>query len=64
MLNAICLSLYVFEMGVKITGLGLYKWASARWNIYDMILVWLAIFTSIPKYYGDLPVSLYIYKLI
>jgi hypothetical protein len=45
-------------MGVKIAGLGLYKWASARWNIYDMILVWLAIFTSIPKYYGDLPVSI------
>ncbi|KAK4512387.1 uncharacterized protein ATC70_003085 [Mucor velutinosus] len=54
-LNAICLSLYVFEMGAKIAGLGLYKWASARWNIYDMVLVWLAILTSIPKYYGELP---------
>ncbi|KAL9554146.1 hypothetical protein MBANPS3_002946 [Mucor bainieri] len=54
-LNAICLSLYLFEMGAKIAGLGLYKWASARWNIYDMVLVWLAILTSIPKYYGDLP---------
>ncbi|KAG1121643.1 hypothetical protein G6F42_012234 [Rhizopus arrhizus] len=54
-LNAICLSLYVFEMAAKIAGLGLYKWASARWNIYDMVLVWLAILTSIPKYYGDLP---------
>ncbi|GAN08579.1 cation channel family protein [Mucor ambiguus] len=37
-LNAACLSLYVFEMGAKIAGLGLYKWASARWNIYDMVL--------------------------
>ncbi|KAL7311607.1 calcium channel protein [Mucor circinelloides] len=55
LLNAICLSLYVFEMAAKIAGLGLYKWASARWNIYDMVLVWLAILTSIPKYYGDLP---------
>lgn len=45
-------------MGAKIAGLGLYKWASARWNIYDMVLVWLAILTSIPKYYGDLPVSM------
>ncbi|CEP10750.1 hypothetical protein [Parasitella parasitica] len=54
-LNAICLCLYVLEMGAKIAGLGLYKWASARWNIYDMVLVWLAIFTSIPKYYGDTP---------
>ncbi|KAI8644851.1 Ion transport protein-domain-containing protein [Parasitella parasitica] len=54
-LNATCLCLYVLEMGVKIVGLGLYKWASAKWNIYDMVLVWLAIFTSVPKYFGDIP---------
>ena len=62
-LNAICLALYVFEMGAKIAGLGLYKWASARWNMYDMVLVWLAILTSIPKYYSDLPVSIGIFLL-
>ncbi|KAI7904858.1 Ion transport protein-domain-containing protein [Cokeromyces recurvatus] len=54
-LNGICLSLYVFETAAKIAGLGFYKWASIRWNIYDFVLVGLTILVDILSIFMKLP---------
>ncbi|KAI8967340.1 Ion transport protein-domain-containing protein [Mycotypha africana] len=54
-LNALCLCCYVFEMFAKIVGLGFYKWVFNRWNMHDFVFVSLAIITSIPKMYPELP---------
>ncbi|KAI8370634.1 uncharacterized protein BYT42DRAFT_617171 [Radiomyces spectabilis] len=57
--------MYIFEVLVKLFGLGFRKWASSLWNIYDGIIISMLLATSIPRFYYMLSVEWNIvYKLL
>ncbi|KAG0044626.1 calcium channel protein [Gryganskiella cystojenkinii] len=44
------IQVYSIEIIIKMSGYGFHKWRLSRWNLYDMVITTLALFTLIPRF--------------
>ncbi|KAI8147435.1 Ion transport protein-domain-containing protein [Fennellomyces sp. T-0311] len=49
LMTNVFVGVYILEMVLKIAGLGIHKWASSKWNIYDGTIAALVLVSSIWK---------------